>query len=187
MLPCARLIVLIAGAALLAGCADEPLSPAASEVPAAAAALASESNGVERVIEERLTNLDGLHVQVACEDGRASELVALEGMVYVRETVTMTPSGNIIAQSHSMPVGVRGVGVESGHEYRIKEQNHYTVSQREVGYSGTNRYVFEMTNRVTREKFKLAVISHVVIAPQPGSPFGKVVVERETVRAECGD
>ena len=43
-----------------------------------------------------------------------------------------------------------------------------------------------LTNRETKERFKLVVVSHFVVSPQPGSPFGKVVVERETVRMECG-
>ena len=184
MVSSARHIMLIAGAAVLAGCSNEPVAPASPRF--APAVPSSASTSVERFVEERLTNLDGVIVQLACEDGRNSEQVVLEGQVFVRETITINPSGTIIATNHSMPIGVRGVGVDSRQEYRVKELNHFAVSQREVGYAGTDRSVFELTNRATRETFKLVVVSHFVVAPQPGSPFGKVVVDRETVRMKCG-
>jgi hypothetical protein len=107
--------------------------------------------------------------------------VALQGQLHQRNSVTINPSGAIIMTSHTRAVGVRGVGTVTGQEYRSKEQGHAAVSQREVGYAGTIRQVVELTNRDAMQTFKLVTIAHFVVTPD-----GRLVVERETVRSECG-
>jgi hypothetical protein len=83
--------------------------------------------------------------------------------------------------SHSMPIGLRGIGTVTGHEYRVDEQQHYAVSQREVGYAGSIRQVILLKNRETMETFKLVSSAHYVVTPD-----GQLVLERQKERWECG-
>ncbi len=169
----------LAAVLLFAACDSQTSAPTA---PASIAAIPSSvSPSVERTVEENLSDFSGVLTKFFCEDGTETELVALEGKLFTRTVVTINPAGAIVATSHSMPVGLRGVGVESGEEYRVKEQEHYSVSQRVIGYAGTLRDVFEMTGRESKRTFKLVTIAHFTI-----NANGDVVVERERVRSECG-
>jgi hypothetical protein len=179
MLFYARRGALLAATVLLAACdgastnLTEPTAPLA---PTAASA------SVDRVIDEqRVIDMTGTLVGFECDDGTETELVELEGTIVRREVTTITPSGAIIFTSHSRPMGLRGTGTVSGHEYRVVEKEHYAVSQREPGYAGTFRIVYELTNRVTMKTYKIVEAGHYTVAEN-----GTVVVEREKIRGECG-
>ena len=178
MLSFTRRVALLAAAMLVAACDTQsaaPTAPVASKIPSSA------SGNVERFLEEWVSDMSGVSTKFFCADGTETELVALEGKIFTRDATTVVPSGAIIFTSHSMPVGLRGVGTVSGHEYRVKEQRHYAVSQREPGYAGTSRTVFDLTNQVTMKTYKLVQVSHYTVDAN-----GEVVVEREKIREECG-
>ena len=174
-----RRIGLVAVAVVLAACESQPTAPAAS--PSVSPLPTKAASSVERTVETSLSSFEGVLTQFICEDGTTSELIALEGELFTRNTTTLNPSGTYTLTSHSMPVGVRGVGLESGQEYRVYEQTHYAVSQRDVAYSGTYRNVILLRGRESMEAFKLVTIAHYVVTPD-----GRVVVERQTVHSECG-
>jgi hypothetical protein len=161
----------------VAACDAQPTQPAPSPI----ALPTSIASSVERTVESYVSSFDDVFTQFICEDGTTSELVALEGQLFTRNTVTLNPAGTYHITSHSMPIGLRGVGVETGQEYRVKEQEHMSVRQAEIGYSGTLRDVFVLIGRQSKETYKLVTISHYVVTPQ-----GKVVIERQKERWECG-
>jgi hypothetical protein len=175
MLSYTRRMSFVAIAFLLAAC-DQSAAPTAPRVVAPRTA----SNAVERMQEEYISTFDGSFTQFVCEDGTESELVELFGQIYHRNSSTYNPSGAILVTSHSMPIGLRGVGTVSGQEYRVREQEHMAVSQREIGYAGTLRQVFVLTAQESMETFKLVTIAHYVVTPD-----GKVVVQRQTEHSEC--
>lgn len=172
-----RRIGLVAFAFILAACDGQPTAPASASI----ATPTSVASSVERTVESYISSFDGVLAGFICEDGTTSELVALEGQLFTRNTVTLNPVGTYHVTSHAMPIGLRGVGVETGQEYRVKEQEHMAVTQAETGYSGTLRNVFVLTGRESMETFKLVTISRYVVTPQ-----GELVIERQKERWECG-
>jgi len=175
-----RRIALVAATVLLAACdADsaDPTSPRAT----LRAVPESQSSSVERFEEEWVSDFDGVFTKFICEDGTETELVALEGQLYTRNSTTLNPAGTYILTAHSMPIGLRGIGTVTGHEYRVDEQQHYAVSQREVGYAGSIRQVILLKNRETMQTFKLVSSAHYVVTPD-----GQLVLERQKERWECG-
>ena len=172
-----RRVALAAATTVVAACVGQSTAPVG---PTARLLPTTSSSAVERTTESWLSSFEGVTTYFFCEDGTVSEGVALEGHLFVRNSTTATPSGTYILTSHSMPVGLRGTGLTTGQEYRVREQSHYAVSQREVGYAGTFRNVFELTGRESMDTFKLVTIAHFVITPD-----GEVVVERQTVNSEC--
>jgi len=168
---------LVAFAFILAACDGQPTAPASASI----ATPTSVASSVERTVESYISSFEGVLAGFICEDGTTSELVALEGQLFTRNTVSVNPTGTYHVTSHSMPIGLRGVGVETGQEYRVKEQEHMAVTQAETGYSGTLRNVFVLTGRESMETFKLVTIARYVVTPQ-----GEIVIERQKERWECG-
>jgi hypothetical protein len=174
-----RRIALLAAVIMLAACDSQPVEPTAP-VSVTPRLSVSASDGVERFVEEYVYDMEGSFTQIACDDGTASELVALEGKIFHRNALTINPSGAIHYVSHSMPIGLRGVGTESGEEYRVKEQEHHTVSQRVMGYTGTLRQVIELTGRDSRRTFSVVTTAHYTL-----NANNELVVEWDEVRTEC--
>ena len=171
-------IPLLALVALLGACdsqSAEPTAPASAKIPS------SSTRRVERRVDERESDMEGVLTRFICDDGTETELVALEGKLFIRDVVSVLPSGGYHVTTHTMAVGLRGIGTESGHEYRVREQNHFAVSQRVIGYAGTSRTVFELYNRQTMQTYKLVQVNHYTT-----NANGEIVIEREQVRAECG-
>ena len=140
MLSYTRRIALVAAPVRLAARAAAPADPPSPRAPLRAGPE-SQSRAVERFEEEWVSDFDGVFTKFICEDGTETELVALEGQLYTRNSSTLNPAGTYILTAHSMPIGLRGIGTVTGHVYRGDEQQHYAVSQREVGYAGSIRQV----------------------------------------------
>ncbi|HSJ65575.1 MAG TPA: hypothetical protein VK922_16910 [Gemmatimonadaceae bacterium] len=177
MQPVMRSIPILA-VALLAACADAP-TPTSPSAATPRATLTS-SKGAERLVDEWLYDLDGVFTWFICADGTESELIAMQGQIYERYTAVLTPAGGLHATSHTMPIGLAGVGAESGEEYRVKEGHHGTVSQTLMGYVGTFRQSFELIGRESRRTFRVVTTGHYV-----ANANGEIVVERDRMRTEC--
>ena len=174
-----RRIALLTATVFLAACdgdSADPTSPRATP----RAIPESSSSSVERWEEEWVSDFDGVFTKFFCEDGTETELVALTGQLYQRHSTKLNPTGTYTMTSHTMPIGLRGIGTETGHEYRVDEQQHYAVSQREVGYTGSIRQVILLKNRVTMETYKLVSRSHYVVTPNG------MEMQRDSERWECG-
>ena len=174
-----RRIALLTATVFLAACDAGSAVPTSPHAPPRAIP-ATPSSSVERSYEEWVSDFEGVTAYFICADGTESEGVALEGYLYNRNATVATPAGSYIMTSHTLAKGLRGTGTVTGQEYRVREQDLYAVNQREVGYAGAHRHLYELTGTVTMETFKLMVIQHWVITPD-----GKYVVEREEVRSEC--
>jgi len=135
-----------------------------------------------RDVEESLFDMSGSLVSISCADGRESELVALEGKVFERFTVLFTPAAGFHATYHTMPVGLRGTGAESGEEYRVKEQEHGSYTQSLMGNVGTYRQTLRLTARTSGRSFALVARGHYTI-----NANGELVVERDGLATECDD
>ena len=146
----------------------------------------SASGGVERTVEEALYDLSGSFFTFSCsDDGEPlsdgdGELIELEGHVYERITYQTDAAGGIHFRLNTMPVGLRGVGVDSGEEFRIRESEFFVASQRLAGNAGSFRQELELTGRDTHRTYSMVSKGHYVIGAD-----GTIKVSRESVQRNC--
>ena len=173
-------IPLLVAVIALAACdrSDTPTAPAT--VAAIPPAAQSSAGGAERWVDERLFDVSGSLIGVECTDGRLSDLVELQGQIFERFTVVSNPAGGFHAVYHTMPIGLRGTGAESGEEFRVKWQDHGSFGQTTMGLVGTYRQVLRLVGRTSGRSFALVVKGHYTI-----NANGQIVVERERLAADC--
>jgi hypothetical protein len=164
---------------LLAACDRLPTPPneAAAERSAPNATM---TGFVEREVEEHLYDMTDSYFQVECPDGTMSELVAMEGKVYERLTTLRDAAGGIHVQMGTMPVGLRGVGVTTGREYRAFERDHISSNQLMSGYTGSYRESFGLVGKQGGPSFVVFIKGNYRITADD-----EVLVERERVSYEC--
>jgi hypothetical protein len=80
-----------------------------------------------------------------------------------------------------MPIGVRGVGETSGEEYRVREAEHATYSQKAGGATGSFRQTLRLAGRDSGRRFRLVSFGHYAV-----NANGELVVDRSELRLECG-
>lgn len=173
-------VSLLVAVIALAACerSDAPTAPAPpADVPTA---TQSSAGGAERFVDERLFDVAGSLIGVECADGSVSELVELEGQIFERFTVVANPAGGFHAVYHTMPIGLRGTGAESGEAFRVKWQDHGSWGQTSTGLVGTYRQVLKLVASTSGRDFSLIVRGHYTI-----NANGQIVVERERLAAEC--
>lgn len=181
-----RRMSLVLTAALLVACGDAPSSPARPVAPRAASmasiatgAASPSAMGATREVQETLYDLSDTFVRFPCGDGY-TEVVRLEGQVYERWTTVWDAAGGVHASLHTMPVGLRGVGLESGAEYRIAERESARFNQTPMAVN--SRYELELDVHAPA----LGVRARLVLGGRYTiNANGVVVVERERLRAEC--
>jgi hypothetical protein len=144
------------------------------------------SNGAERTVFEALYDQsDSFYVFPCSEDGEVipedeGELIDIEGQIYERVVFLIDGTGEYHYQMRILPVGLRGVGVISGEEFRITEADQRVGTQRLAGGTGSYRGHLKMIGAETRRTFWMTYGGHYNIAPD-----GTVKVTREDLRAEC--
>jgi hypothetical protein len=164
---------------LLGACADAATAPTAVGAPRLAVVG---ENGARRFTQDELYDFggDGV-VQFTCEDGTQSEPVQLFGTLFERYTFTQTPSGGLHYLSSTMPVGLHGVGVVSGQEYRVVERAHSAAHYDEDDQGGGSLHeTLILRARDTRETFG---ITYLVQWRFAGS--GDMTVNRWKERETC--
>ena len=171
----ARLLPSLAAFAL-AACAD-PTAPAGGAPPRASAAG---GEGTLRSVAEHVYDLSGTLTMYTCADGTESELIAMHGAVYHKVTQRQTPTGMVHYQEQSMPVGLGGVGVESGHAYRIVERHQMNVRITPEQQAGFYRDSWTIRNAATGASAVLVFAIHWRFEPD-----GDLDVSRELERAGC--
>ena len=173
-------IPLLAAVLMLAAC-ERSATPTAPAIPGAIPSAAqSAAGGAERSVDVRVFDVTGSLIGVECTDGRLSELVELEGQIFERFTVVSNPAGGFHAVYHTMPIGLRGTGAESGEEFRVKWHDHGSFGQTTMGLVGTYRQVLELVSSTSGREFSLIVRGHYTI-----NANGQIVVEREKLAADC--
>lgn len=144
------------------------------------------SNGAERTVFEALYDQSDSFYAFACsEDGEVipeddAELIDMEGQIYERLVFLIDGTGEYHYQMHSMPVGLRGIGVTSGEEFRVIEADHRSGSQRSAGGTGSFHGHLKMTGKDTHRTFWLRFGGHYNVAPD-----GTVKVSRDILSSEC--
>ena len=86
------------------------------------------ASAAQRTVEESLYDLSDSVFRFACsDDGEPlpideGEAVRLEGNIFERLSVLYDGAGGLHYTLDTMPVGMRGVGLTSGEEFRVSEK-----------------------------------------------------------------
>jgi hypothetical protein len=160
--------------AVLSACADSPTQP-----DVAGALDTSRAEAVTRDVTEEFYHLADTYVQFECEDGSASELIAMEGFIFARATFIQDAAGGFHFREHWMPVGLKGVGVDTGEHYRVKESQHSSANKA-MGQAGMYREAFTIVGKDSGSMFKMVVSGRYIV-----NANGEIVVEKGHARYEC--
>ena len=157
----------------------------ATAAAAGSSTLTRGDNGAERIVEEYLYELDGLYLFPCSEDGELlpdtdGELIDMDGAIYERITLTIDGSGEYHYRSNTMPIGVRGVGLISGEEFRVRESDKVAANQRLEGGTGSYREELTLVGRDTHRSYRLVSTGHYVIAAD-----GTIKVSKGILTTEC--
>ena len=156
--------------------------PAAPEGPAVnpSAYRTTAFGPAERVLEEYVWDLDGIVLPLECPGGTYSDDVMIEGSVVERYMLITDGNGSAHMRVHTMPVGMRGVSVHSGEQYRVREREQRSAMQHMNGSTGSYRQTLSMFGRDSHHKFDLVFSGH-----YRQGPDGETVVERNQLKIDC--
>ena len=144
------------------------------------------SNGAERTVFEALYDMsDSLYTFPCSEEGELlpetdGEYIDIEGHIFERLVFLIDGTGEYHYHASTMPVGLRGVGVTSGEEFRIKEDDRQIANQKFAGGTGSYSGQLKMVGKDTHRTFWLMFAGHYNIAPD-----GTVKVSRDRLSTEC--
>ena len=179
----ARTAASLAALMLLAtACSDSPVAPEAAP-RAATTALRAFANGAQSEVRVSTYDLEGSLVSYTCEgeEEGAHELVELSGQVIEKETWSWLPTGALHLRLTSMGSGLRGVGTETGDEYRYVEDEKIVYNDTPM----TTTSFFGSTVRLINQRTKqgLTLIQHARFVVNAN---GDVTIERfgQTVRCD---
>lgn len=171
------LTIAAAGSLLLGACEG---------VPTAAPEVEARFAGVERTVHEVLYEMKDSNFAFGCSaDGEVlppgeGELVAMEGQIYERTVLLQSANGEHHFSVHTMPVDLRGFGVDSGEEFRVSEREH-TVANTLMG-SGSASYRSELKMVGTETQRTFWMVFNGVIR---FGFDGELQVYRDEGRIEC--
>jgi hypothetical protein len=135
---------------LFLGCDSDPAGLETVDVVTGLAAAQA-----ERVVEESLYDLSDSYFSARCSDDDEVELLRMEGSIYERLSYVVDGAGQYHVNYHIMPIGVKGTGVDSGHEYRVTMQGHSTSNQLMSGLNGSYRQTLKLVSRESRATYEM--------------------------------
>ena len=144
-----RMAGLIVGVATIAACENVPMD----------VDVEPRFSASDRVLVESLYDLTGSYFVFACtEQGDPlpvdqGELVQLEGKVFERLFLIDKGDAGFLYTLHTMPVGLRGVGVDSSEEFRVTERGHFMGNSHLAGGNGTYRQELKLVGTATHRTF----------------------------------
>ncbi len=175
MKPSLRISSLLVSAATLLACNDSAVEPVSSPDFAMA--------GAERFVEEEVYEFTGDTVQFFCvRDGEdvITEPIELWGRIRERFTVILLPSGGQHAQYQILGNNLRGIGAESGAEYKVTERSHGVTNMTTMRDGASYRSVFDVSSRELGKNMRLVYAGKYSV-----NANGELKVERETIKEEC--
>jgi hypothetical protein len=116
-------------------------------------------SAAERSVYESLYDMAGSYFVFACSPAGdplpidQGELVLMEGKIFERITLLQKGNGEYQYKEHTMPVGLRGVGVDSGEEFRVTERDQLVSNQLLAGGSGMYRQELKLVGTETQRTF----------------------------------
>lgn len=142
--------------------------------------LASQDAGARREVREQLYDLAGSVVMLPCGEYGLTEEVAIEGKIFEKVQWIDDAAGGVHITSSWMPIGIRGVGLESGAEYRIAERENIAYNGTQMGATNAYRYSLTWQAQELGTRGTWTIESKVIV-----NANGEYVVERGNVGATC--
>ena len=143
-------------------------------------------SGSERTLLETLYDRSDSTFMFACsEDGESlpideGEPVAIQGQVFERLSLLTDAAGGYHYSLKTMPVGLRGVGLISGEEFRVIESQRQLSNQKIDKLTGSYQQMLKMVGKDTHRTFWLVVSGNYSI-----SADGVVKATRHVERIVC--
>ena len=168
-------------ATVASACDRAPTSPSSLvAAPRTVSLSENATGGAEREIAERLSDFTDALVSFPCGD-EYTEQVRMEGAIFERYTITRDGSGGFHVLIHTMPVGLRGIGLTTGAEYRISEREHGVFNQ-----GAMEQTVSSYQSRLVVSAPEIPLRAALVV----GGGFvvnanGNVIIERPVLRSDC--
>ena len=144
------------------------------------------ASAAQRTVQESLYDLSDSVFRFACsDDGELlpideGEAVRMEGKIFERLSVLYDGAGGYHYMLDTMPVGMRGIGLTSGEEFRVSESSHTVANNRLAGGVGAYRQTLKMVGRDTQRTFWLVAYGNYVISAE-----GLIRTSRDVLRLEC--
>ena len=141
-----RVLAVTTSAVALTACQEVPTEVAIDDVRFAS----------ERTVEESLYDLTDSHFAFSCDangnplESGEGELVRIEGQIFERAMLVRDATGEFHFTMHSMPVNLRGVGVESGERFRVVERDKVVANQRGLANSGSYNATLKLVGETGR-------------------------------------
>jgi hypothetical protein len=180
----ARPLATLAAALTLAACGaapDAPLAPTPPAVPTSPAAPNEVPDpGLIRFVDVSRYDLTDRTIALGCLDGTESETVLLTGGIVDRYTQMQLPTGTVVARHQSMPDGLRGFGLTTGHEYDVLTRTNTWDIYADRGVLGVHREQWQIRDRTTGAVFGLTyTVRYAMDADR------NVIAHREQERVVC--
>jgi hypothetical protein len=118
-------------------------------------------------------------VALPCGD-RYTEEALVEGKMYERWVTTLDGARGVHATLHTMPIGLRGVGLTSGAEYRVTEREQVAFTQTLMAGTGSYQHFLTAAAPALGLRLRLVIGGRFVL-----NANGEYVVEQPTLRGEC--
>ncbi|HSJ16234.1 MAG TPA: hypothetical protein VK939_17645 [Longimicrobiales bacterium] len=169
--------LMLAGSSLLllAACADAPADLVGAPPPQASA-----EPGIQQAPAIWVEDVTGVMFQVQCEPGVQSEVITLEGQLVYRFNVIVDGRGGVHINSSIRPDGLRGIGQDSGEEYRVAEQAHESWLTTPTVRSGAYYSRITMVGRTSKQRFTVLYTGLFVV-----NANDELVVARSDYQVEC--
>jgi hypothetical protein len=144
--------------------------------------LAVQDGGATREVREEIYDLAGSVVMLPCGEHGATEEVAIEGKIFSKVQWISDAAGGLHITSSWMPIGIRGIGLESGAEYRISERENSVHNGTPMSATNAYRYTLNWQAQELGTRGTWTIESKVIV-----NANGEYVVERGEVSASCRD
>ena len=144
-----------------------------------APSLAANGGGVWREVTEDLYDFSDVVVSFPCGDG-FTEDIQMHGQLFWRSTVTENGAGGLHTSLHTMPIGMGGVGLTTGAEYRIAQTESSIFNTSAMGETGFYQHSLRVSAPELRLQLRLVIGGRFTT-----NANGQVVVERPILRAAC--
>jgi hypothetical protein len=174
----ARILTIISVFALGA-CDSVPTAPTGPDVPSAVLPAAPNAQ-VWRSTEVHVSEIWGTYWQFECDDGYESEFIRLEGVVRHRMTLMDDGAGGFHFRFQSNATGARGIGEDSGAEFRVVDSDNEVYHDAGGTITGTLRSTRRLIATGSGRGFTMVWSAQFTLRD------GTLLVDREETRFECG-
>lgn len=178
-------LVAVALLTLAAACSDASTAPRPADVQADRASpklmLGMDAGGEpRRELTTDVYDLSGSLVQLPCGEDGYTEEIEMQGQIFASYALVRDAAGGLHVTAQWMPVGMRGVGVTSGAEYRVAEREHIAFNGNQMNALGIFRHTIDFHAPAIGVRGSWVVTGRWVT-----NANGEVVMERQGIHAEC--